>query len=703
MSQSPRANRKGYSSTSTTTKISVAAISSRSSDTGSDCSGSTAKANGDEVSVTASSVMPSPPSIAKNEILADFNRFLQARFGTETVALDEAMHRIRRDHSAEADIETVLTFLYDAKRKGRPRHSISSGQPDSRKMTSQQRLEAICSLGQQQLLQPTSARGDGRHSSITSGVVVASSAPGSRSMASSTTAEPHLRRTGSLLSGAASALNSANGSEVGWQEPVQVVGSTEETAEGTMAICGFEIIAELGRGNFGKVQLVVDSSNEPYALKTLHRGCELRQHVAHMKHRDPEDSTNTQHPPSLISGINEMTAVEHEIAIMKRCKHKNIVRLHAVIEDPEENQTHLVMQYIENGPVTKLSDDGRCKPVPVTLAINYMLQVSRGLRYLHERGIAHRDIKPENILIGRENTAYLADFGVSTIIANNGQNMKAPKKFVGTLCFSSPEQLNGSDERGEFAKEADIWAFGATLFCLLFGNLPFAGSNGPALVKNILQQELVVPQAFPLDKSPVPEDLCSLLKRLLHKNPLDRCTLAGFRRHPFIRHFTAATLSAGVGNGKGDPLTGSAEAWLVSPQSNVPLTPFAPGLGSEPSVRTSDAIADEADDNSLTVSQHIRVSSPRPAPSGLNAGLLNHSSPQSSEASPTKTDAEGATSDNPDDPMTAEEIAQAVVCVPVRLTMNTMRLSTGSTDLVKSYIGGIRRRIMQARNDNPTS
>jgi serine/threonine protein kinase len=254
---------------------------------------------------------------------------------------------------------------------------------------------------------------------------------------------------------------------------------------------------------------------------------------------------------------------------MKRLNHPNLVKLHAVIEDPEEGKAHLVMQYVDNGPIGKVAPDNTCRPLPFTLALKYMAQVARGLEYLHSQNIIHRDMKPENILIGSDDTAYLLDFGVSSIISDRNR----PAGMVGTMSFFSPELLASHSALEQYGKESDVWAFGVTLYCLLFGKLPFTGHTGPELMRAILMDELVIPDYFPevthqlsqeqnaVDlgvqddcpflsrhssqlqhqhhqagaKVPVPQGLKLVIRGLLSRDPSGRLALRTFRHNAIVR------------------------------------------------------------------------------------------------------------------------------------------------------------------------
>ena len=296
----------------------------------------------------------------------------------------------------------------------------------------------------------------------------------------------------------------------------ELIGQLVTDESGNIAICEYEVIAELGRGNFGVVVLAVPAAQpcEAVAIKSLHRRTDLSS-----LRRASHTASDSDYFADCPSG----PTIEHEVALMKKMRHRNLVRLHAVIEDVDNQQVHLVMQYIENGPIAKLSREGSCTPLPVADVLHYMTQVSAGIDYLHRRGILHRDIKPENILIGKNRTAYVADFGVSAVIEEvAGAGVRTGT--AGTLSFFSPELLSERDAIVKFGKECDVWAFGVTLYVLLYGTLPFGGWNQHSLMRSILNDEIPFPST-----GDIPVAVQGLVKELLVRDPTKRLSLSEFR------------------------------------------------------------------------------------------------------------------------------------------------------------------------------
>jgi hypothetical protein len=113
---------------------------------------------------------------------------------------------------------------------------------------------------------------------------------------------------------------------------------------GCKLINDYVIVDDLGRGAFGKVKLCMHQvSNEPYAIKVLKKSFLRR--------------------AAKPGGLPAMQAAQHEIAIMKKINHANIVRLVEVIDDPKFDKMYLVMQYVEGGKLADISPDGTCNRI----------------------------------------------------------------------------------------------------------------------------------------------------------------------------------------------------------------------------------------------------------------------------------------------------------------------------------------------------
>ncbi|KPI82422.1 putative protein kinase, partial [Leptomonas seymouri] len=213
----------------------------------------------------------------------------------------------------------------------------------------------------------------------------------------------------------------------------------------------------------------------------------------------------------------QYNSVVREIQVMKKLRHRNIVSLYEVIDDPSADKLYLVMQYVDKGVVAKVevraNSDYVCDPIPPAQLVRYAREILTGLQYLHRHDVVHRDLKPDNILVNKEGHVFLADFGVAeTFDTSYRQRMKAlmaqsmarsmamsvtgnraggPQVLgtKGTPLFIAPELWSGTKSYG---KPVDMWAMGVTLFTLLVGKLPF---RSPEDITDA-QFKPTVPEAF---------------------------------------------------------------------------------------------------------------------------------------------------------------------------------------------------------------
>lgn len=213
-------------------------------------------------------------------------------------------------------------------------------------------------------------------------------------------------------------------------EPVHMTNIAYTTTDdvGMKMLNNYIIMETLGQGACGKVKLAF----------SVDRGIS----VAVKAVRRPK---NDRHRLGRAADA-QFRSLLREIAIMKNLRHKNIVSLYEVIDDPEANKLYLVMQYVDNGPIARITQEGTCTPLhPYQLAV-YARQVCAGLQYLHSKNMVHRDIKPENILVSSNDQAFLSDFGVSDMFAETGDDGdpqtrrgSAVSGYKGTPLFMAPE------------------------------------------------------------------------------------------------------------------------------------------------------------------------------------------------------------------------------------------------------------------------
>jgi serine/threonine-protein kinase len=188
------------------------------------------------------------------------------------------------------------------------------------------------------------------------------------------------------------------------------------------------------------------------------------------------------------------------------------------VDTLDTGMPYLVMEYLQGSDLsTWLAQKG---PLPISLAVDFVLQACDALAQAHVQGIVHRDLKPANLFCcSRTNGSWLIkvlDFGISKNLHRPDEDWSlrgTPAETVmGSPHYMSPEQLkspNSVDLR------SDIWSLGVLLFELITGQLPFAGSDVPELSRNVAMQ--ATPRLADFN-SEVPHALQVVINRCLRKN-----------------------------------------------------------------------------------------------------------------------------------------------------------------------------------------
>lgn len=191
--------------------------------------------------------------------------------------------------------------------------------------------------------------------------------------------------------------------------------------------------------------------------------------------------------------------------------HPNIVGIYDVGDD--NGKYYIVMEYIKGGHTLK--DEMEKNPLSLRDSLSFALDIAKGLKAAHEMGFVHCDIKPQNILLTEDRHAKITDFGIARVTTSASTLVFGRQEIMGTAHYLSPEQAQGSmvDSR------SDQYSLGVVLYEMLSGEKVFDGENPVSIaVKHI--QEYPLPLSVCCENLPM--ELCSIVERLLEKNPKDR-------------------------------------------------------------------------------------------------------------------------------------------------------------------------------------
>ena len=189
-------------------------------------------------------------------------------------------------------------------------------------------------------------------------------------------------------------------------------------------------------------------------------------------------------------------------------QHPNIVTIYEL--GHENNTPFIAMEFIEGGSLDHLIEQRQTFPMSVKLG--YIVRVCEALSYAHRHNVVHRDIKPGNIMVTKEGTVKVVDFGIArlTDMSLTQQNM-----MIGSRAYMSPQLYKG--ERAD--ARADVWAAGVTLYELLAGKRPFLGENEAELMFHIMSDE---PPALQTLVADCPEELSRIVEKMLAKKADER-------------------------------------------------------------------------------------------------------------------------------------------------------------------------------------
>ena len=261
----------------------------------------------------------------------------------------------------------------------------------------------------------------------------------------------------------------------------------EKFISGTVLGGRYEIIAKIGEGGMSEVFRARDNRlDRDVAVKILR-----------------EEFMNDEEFTQRFAGES------HAVAMLS---HPNIVSIFDVSQNDELE--YIIMELIEGITLRQYMD--KKGALPWREMLHFSKQIASAIAHAHTRGIIHRDIKPQNIMLLKDGTIKVADFGIAALENELKQN---ELQAIGSLNYISPEQARGQS----IDARTDIYSFGVMMYEMLSGQKPYSGDTLAEILLDQLNENF---QHLVDITQDVPQELCEIAEKAMSIDPDDRYSSA---------------------------------------------------------------------------------------------------------------------------------------------------------------------------------